>query len=57
MNFDWLTIQNLEHLIVLLTFASPFIPPQYMAYLGVINKGVKYLSGNFGHAKNASDAK
>lgn len=57
MNFDWLTFQNLEHLIVLLTFASPFLPPQVVAYLGVIGKGVKYLSGNFGHAKNASDTK
>lgn len=53
MNFEWL--EYLEHGIILLTFISPFLPPNVVAGLGVAGKAVKYLSGNFGHAKNAND--
>lgn len=51
----WLNWENVQDLIMILTFLMPFIPAKYLKLLGPFVNLLKYLTANFGHAESVDE--
>lgn len=55
MNFDWLTFENVSHVIAIAAMLGPVIPAKVLTYLGIFGKMIEYAGMNFGAAKNQKE--